>query len=60
MIIFRSPVPDYEGAYVIMRKHRVNLNLLADHDEEKFISNIKHFISQLSVDSLCLFISDLQ
>ncbi|KAH9491520.1 putative elongator complex protein 1, partial [Bulinus truncatus] len=34
-------------AFLIMRTHRINLNLLHDHNPPHFLSNIDHFIQQV-------------
>jgi elongator complex protein 1 len=51
---------DYQSAFVAARKHRLDLNLLYDHNPELFMSNLDSFVKQLAdVDYLNLFISAL-
>ncbi|KFB45399.1 AGAP003979-PA-like protein [Anopheles sinensis] len=52
---------EYHEAFDIMRKERINLNLLVDHDPERFLANLgSHFIPQITnVSWLNLFITDL-
>lgn len=51
----------YREAFDILRKERINLNLLVDHDPVKFMDNIALFIKDVSnVQWLNLFVSDLQ
>ncbi|XP_053405572.1 putative elongator complex protein 1 [Mercenaria mercenaria] len=47
-------------AFTIMRKHRINMNLLYDHSPETFIQNIKLFVQQVAaVNHINLFLTDL-
>lgn len=51
----------YHKAFDLLRKQRINLNLLADHDPTAFLSNIREFIADIgSSQWLNLFLSDLQ
>ncbi|KOC68440.1 Elongator complex protein 1 [Habropoda laboriosa] len=51
---------DYLSAFDLMRKQRINLNLIYDHDPEKFIENANKFVEQISKASwLSLFLSEL-
>jgi len=51
---------NYSEAYVIMRRERINLNLLYDHDPSSFKQNIGRFIDQvIDYNLLCTFIVDL-
>lgn len=51
---------DYSTAYTLMRKHRINLNLLIDLNSNLFLSNIYRFIQQISdANLLNLFIMEL-
>lgn len=51
----------YGMSLEILRRHRINLNLLVDHNPDKFLQNTVDFVHQLEdVARLCLFISDLQ
>jgi len=50
----------YRTAFLEMRRHRIDLNLLVDHDPEAFFDHIRHFIEELeSVSFLNLFLSCL-
>ncbi|XP_065575394.1 elongator complex protein 1-like isoform X1 [Artemia franciscana] len=52
---------DYHSAFVTMRRHRINLNFLVDHDPEKFIGEMDMFVEKIPEQSwLCQFITDLQ
>lgn len=51
----------YHEAFDLMRKQRINLNLIHDHNPEKFIQNIDIFLESIKNNSwLSLFISDLE
>ncbi|XP_049535614.1 elongator complex protein 1 [Anopheles darlingi] len=52
---------EYHPAFDIMRKERINLNLLVDHDPIRFMTHLgTHFLPQITnVNWLNLFISDL-
>lgn len=51
----------YHEAFDLMRKQRINLNLIHDHDPEKFIENIDIFLDRVHINSwLNLFLSDLE
>lgn len=44
-----------------MRKHRIDMNLIYDHNPEDFLEHIEDFIKQIdNVDFLNLFISSLR
>nr|CAH8854988.1 unnamed protein product [Trichobilharzia regenti] len=50
----------YDQAVTMMRRHRINFNLLYDHDPRLFLSNVKQFLQTVKdPDSITLFISDL-
>ncbi|KAI9099473.1 IKI3 family-domain-containing protein [Phlyctochytrium arcticum] len=52
---------DYTRAFVLCRKHRIDMNLLVDHAPLKFRENVKVFVEQISdPDHLNLFISSLR
>ncbi|CAB3244736.1 unnamed protein product [Arctia plantaginis] len=51
----------YHEAFDLMRKQRINLNLIYDHNPQKFISNIDTFLESVKNNSwLNLFLSDLE
>lgn len=51
---------DYLSAFDLMRRQRINLNLIYDHNPEKFIENANKFVNQISkVSWLSLFLSEL-
>lgn len=53
-------VASYSAAFELFRKQRINLNLLFDHDPEKFLSNVDKFVDDLHNPSwLSLFLSEL-
>ena len=39
---------DFLTAFEVMKKHRMNFNLLVDHDPDMFISSLETFIDQLA------------
>ncbi len=50
----------YKEALEMMRRQRINLNLVHDHDPALFASNIDKFLQQVpNEDRLCVFIADL-
>ncbi|XP_011876927.1 PREDICTED: putative elongator complex protein 1 [Vollenhovia emeryi] len=55
---------NYLTALAIMTKHRINLNLIYDHDPQLFLDNVERFINDLvqhnKVIWLNLFLSELQ
>ncbi|KAI1301550.1 Elongator complex protein 1 [Halotydeus destructor] len=60
-VVKRLDEQQYLQAFEIMRKHRMNLNLLHDRDPQHFLDNIDKFIDSLKdkISYLNLFISDL-
>lgn len=51
----------YRKAFDLLRKQRINLNLLVDHNPTKFLENIKQFVTDIdNTHWLNLFLSDLQ
>lgn len=51
---------DYRNAFLIMRHHRIDLNLLYDHNPTQFMNNVELFINSLdSITFLNLFLSSL-
>ncbi|XP_067016133.1 elongator complex protein 1-like [Acropora muricata] len=51
----------YRDAFIAMRRHRINLNLMHDHNSKLFLNNLESFINQVvSVNFINLFLSDLR
>ncbi|KAK3610232.1 hypothetical protein CHS0354_022286 [Potamilus streckersoni] len=51
----------FKEAFTLMRKHRINMNLIYDHNPSVFLENVKTFIQQVeSVNHFNLFLTDLQ
>lgn len=51
----------YRPAFVLLRKHRVNLNLLADHDPAALAAHTQDFVRALdSAANVNLFLADLK
>jgi elongator complex protein 1 len=45
---------------ILMRKHRINMNLIFDHNPKVFLDNVTVFVQQVeSVNNISLFITDL-
>lgn len=52
---------EYHKAFNILRKQRINLNLLVDHSPRDFLQNISTFVKDIAnTQWLNLFLSDLQ
>ncbi|PVD20111.1 hypothetical protein C0Q70_20605 [Pomacea canaliculata] len=52
---------EYSKALIIMKKHRINLNLIHDHNPQAFLEHVSNFIQQISsVSDLNLFLTELQ
>jgi elongator complex protein 1 len=53
---------DFLSAFQLVRKHRVDMNFLYDHNPSQFIEHIKLFVHQLKEDpdALNLFLSGLK
>ncbi|EDV26443.1 uncharacterized protein TRIADDRAFT_22184, partial [Trichoplax adhaerens] len=52
---------NFGEAFLLMRKHRINSNLLYDHNPKGFMENIDIFIRQIDdVNFINLFLSDLR
>ena len=50
----------YKDAMTILRKQRINLNVIVDHDPNLFKNNVQKFLEGVpNVDRLCVFIADL-
>ncbi|GAB1600612.1 putative elongator complex protein 1 [Argonauta hians] len=51
---------NYHEAVTLMRKSRINMNLVYDHNPSLFLANIESFVTQVSEDNLLtLFLSEL-
>ncbi len=51
----------FDAAFELMRKHRINMNLLYDHDPKAFTENVQTFIEQINNQNhINLFLTDLQ
>lgn len=51
----------YRAAFLLCRRHRIDLNLLHDHDPAAFIANLHDVITQIrDVDFLNLFLTGLK
>lgn len=51
----------YTDAMLMVRKHRINLNIICDHNMEMFCLQLNKFLAQMHDSQwLCLFLSELQ
>ena len=51
---------NYKDAFLIMRKHRINMNLIYDHNPSVFLDNVEKFVCQVeAVNHINLFLTDL-
>ena len=51
----------YKKAFLSCRSHRVDMNILHDHDPESFIDNVDLFVDQIGkVEHIDLFLSQLR
>lgn len=53
----------YGRAFQMMRKNRINLNLLVDHNLQSFIDNINFIVQEIGKDdvlNICLLLSELK
>lgn len=52
---------NYLTAFLACRSHRVDLNILHDHDPREFMANVALFVDQINkVDFIDLFLSSLK
>jgi elongator complex protein 1 len=52
---------DYKSAFLACRGHRVDMNIIHDHDPEAFMSNIENFVEQVQKSEyIDLFLSQLK
>ena len=47
MLIFTSSL-EYEKAFIACRRHRIDLKIMIEHNEELFYNNLATFVQQLS------------
>lgn len=51
----------YRAAFLTCRRHRIDLNILYDHDPQSLLAHLPEFVSQVKqVDYLNLFLSGLK
>ncbi|KAJ2918056.1 hypothetical protein MD484_g2395, partial [Candolleomyces efflorescens] len=49
---------NYRKAFFACRKHRIDLNVLVDHDQEQFLDRVPQFVEQIhEIDHLNLFLT---
>jgi elongator complex protein 1 len=54
-------VEDYKSAFLACRSHRVDMNIIHDHNPKGFIKNVKKFVDQVQrVEHIDLFLSQLK
>jgi len=54
-------VPNYKTAFDLLRKERINLNLLIDMQPQKFLNEIEDFVLQIdNINWLNLFLTELK
>ncbi|KAL8606732.1 hypothetical protein ACOMHN_018766 [Nucella lapillus] len=52
---------EFGSAFIVMKKHRINLNLLYDHSPAVFLRQVHQFLHQIpSVTDINLFLTELQ
>ncbi|XP_017969177.1 putative elongator complex protein 1 [Drosophila navojoa] len=52
---------DYYHPMCMLRKHRINMNIICDHDMAKFVESVGEFLDQIQDSQwICLFINELQ
>ncbi len=50
----------YAKAMEILRRQRINLNLIVDHNPNLFLTNVSSFLEQITdVNRICVFVADL-
>ncbi|XP_030374223.1 putative elongator complex protein 1 [Scaptodrosophila lebanonensis] len=51
----------YQAAMEMLRKQRINLNIICDHNVEQFVASVDIFLREIKQTQwLCLFLSELQ
>jgi len=59
-VILHASRLEFGKAFVVLRKHRINMNLLYDHDPRAFLDNVAAFVRQIdSPAHINLFLTDL-
>lgn len=52
---------DYRAAFELSRTHRVDLNILYDHNPDQFLTSVDLFLSQVNnIQYIDLFLSQLR
>lgn len=52
---------NYREAFLVCRRHRIDLNILCDHDRSAFLQDLPHFIDQIDdTEYLNLFVTGLK
>lgn len=51
---------EYKKLFSLFRKHRINMNLIVDHQPQTFLLNVSRFVQQINDPAdLSLFLSEL-
>ena len=51
----------FGAAFELMKRHRINMNLMYDHNPTAFLSNVDTFVRQLDLPAnINLFLTDLR
>jgi len=51
---------EYRKAFFACRKHRIDLNVIIEHDQARFLKNVRSFVEQVrEVDHLNLFLTNI-
>lgn len=51
---------DYKRLFQLFRKHRINMNLIVDHQPQTFLLNVARFVQQINdPNDISLFLSEL-
>ena len=54
-------IGNYRNAFIACRKHRIDLNIIYDHDPQGFFKRLSTFVDQIpEVDHLNLFLTGLR
>lgn len=58
--LIHSDRGEYQKAFFSCRKHRIDLNVIVDHDQAAFMSRLSSFVEQVdNVDHINLFLTSL-